>query len=181
MPQVDGSGQPRPAPRIRTATFTGEEVLVVSIADGFDITIDRLAVNDGTWGSTITTSTPGLDVGPDGVVWTGSDLVIVNHLGPGTVFDPGTGQLAVIDSSDSDLRFPAVAVGDTTIFVGDRWIDLEDHTWHDTSPVPGLFREFPVTGTDQSSVYIWGGDACGPTAFCTGLEDPGTGLIWTQN
>ena len=40
-----------PVPRARAAVFTGSEVLVVSIADGFPVVIDRLDPVEGTWGS----------------------------------------------------------------------------------------------------------------------------------
>lgn len=166
-------------PRGRTAVFTGEDVLVVSVADGFDVTIDRLDPASGTWKPTVTTSLPGLNVGTEGVEWTGTELIIVNHLGSGAVFNPADNSLRDIDSSSSNVRFPAIALGNDIISVGDQLLDVRSGTWRDAAPVPNPHGEFPEVGGHDHSLYVWGGDACGPAADCTGLVDPGPGLIWT--
>lgn len=120
--------------------FTGEDVLVVSVADGFDVTIDRLDPASGTWKPTVTTSLPGLNVGTEGVAWTGTELIIVNHLGSGAVFDPADNSLRDIDSSSSDVRFPAIALGNDIISVGDQLPDVRSGTWRDAAPVPNSTR-----------------------------------------
>lgn len=174
---------PRPTapnyrPRGRAAFAAGDEMLLVTIADGFPVTIDRLDIEAGTWADTVETDLPGLNVSPDAAAWTGSQLVIVNHLGAGVVFDPSDGTLGEIASSDSIDRFAAVAANSNVVSVGDRYLDIQAREWNDAEPVPGPVREFPVTVGFAGAMYLWGGDACGPAASCTDIVDPGPGLIW---
>ncbi len=174
---------PRPTepgyrPRGRIAYSTGKEVLLVTVSDGFPVTIDRLDLETETWAETVRTEMPGLDVSPDATAWTGSELVIANHLGAGVVFDPATGAVRDIPSSDSLDRFPAVAVTSNIVSVGDRALDVAAGAWTDVDAVPGLVREFPVTVGFGGAMFVWGGDACGGGASCSDIVDPGSGLIW---
>ena len=56
------------------------------------------------------------------MVWTGTELVIVNHLSEGTVFDPATGEQTPIATSQQRDPLPRRRGWDA-VFVGDRWLD----------------------------------------------------------
>lgn len=174
---------PRPAspeyrPRGRTAFVVGDELLLVTVADGFPVTIDRLDIETGRWAPTVETHMPGLNVSSDAAVWTGARLVIANHLGAGAVFDPADGQLQEIPSSNSLHRFPAVAVTADIVSVGDRFLKVSAGQWNNAESIPDPVREFPVAVGFAGAMYVWGGDACGPAASCLGIVDPGPGLVW---
>lgn len=173
-----GPSSPEYRPRGRSAFLAGEEILLVTIADGFPVTIDQLDIETGRWGPTIETNMPGLNVSPDAVAWTGERLVIANHLGAGAVFNPTTSELQGIPSSNSVHRFPAIAVTSEVVSVGDRYFDLPTMRWNDQEPIPDPVREFPVSVGSRGAMYVWGGDACGPAASCTDIVDPGPGLVW---
>lgn len=163
--------------REMAAVWTGSEVLVVTIADGQDVTIDRVEPITAQWAEAVTTTVVGTDTGADGVVWTGAELLIVGHYSPGARFDPSTGVVRELPPSNATPQFPAVVAG-SAVVVGDRWLDLATVTWQDGERPPGPFREFPAVAGDGVSAFYWGGDACGVTAACTGVVDPGTGLRW---
>ncbi len=156
-------------------------MLLVTVADSFPVTIDRLDISTGTWADTVETDMPGLDVSPDAAAWTGSRLVIANHLGAGVVFNPSDGVLREIASSGSGDRFSAVAVTSDIVSVGDRYLNVQAGEWNDAEAIPGQVREFPVTVGFAGAMYVWGGDACGPAASCTDIVDPGPGLIWGKS
>lgn len=175
---------PRPAspeyrPRGRAAFVVGEELLLVTVADGFPVTIDRLDIATGRWGPTVETNMPGINASSDAAAWTGERLVIANHhLGPGSVFNPTNSEIEEIPSSYSVHRFPAVAVTEELVSVGDRYFDLATMRWSDAETIPDPVRASPISVGSAGAMYVWGGDACGPGASCTDIVDPGPGLIW---
>ncbi len=120
---------------------------------------------------------PGLDTGASGVAIVGTRLVIVGHAAPGVVLDLAVGTATALAPSDSQLRFPAVTVGDAVV-VGERWLDLRSGDWLSTGPVPGPFREFPVAVEIDGQLHVWGGSGCGAGAGCSGFIDPGVGVVW---
>ncbi|MGY6501537.1 MAG: kelch repeat-containing protein [Acidimicrobiales bacterium] len=167
-------------PRGRAAVWTGTEVLVASIADGYPVTIDSLDPVSGGWGSTVMVAVEGLDAGSDGVVWTGAELVIVSHGRPGAIYRSGaTPAVVELAPSGSMTRYAAVALGSDLVSVGDRWLDLRSLTWHDADSLPGPAREAVTAISGNGRYYAWGGDACGPGASCVEFVDPGPGLVWT--
>ncbi len=164
--------------RARAVEWTGNHVLVVSGVDGQPVTIDALDPVGGSWDPTVTTQAPGLDFDSDRVVWTGTDLIIVNNRSEGVRFRPGD-RIAPIPAAPGAVTYPAAAVTESIVSVGDLWLDLEVGTWHDAGEVPEPWREFPTAVAEGGRYYLWGGDACGPAASCVVMVDPGPGLVWT--
>lgn len=164
--------------RQTVATWTGTEILIVTIIDGQNVTVDRLEPTASSWGAAVTTPAPGLATGAGGVVWTGETLLVIGHSAIGARFDPASAAVEPLSPSGSGLNgFPAVVVGEAAT-VGDRWLDLDTQEWHDAGPGPELWREFPVAAGDGSAAFWWGGDACGTAATCVALVDPQFGLGW---
>ncbi len=161
------------------AVWTGSEVLVVTIADGQGVTIDRVEPITGQWADAVITTVPGLDTDDDAVVWTGAELLIIGHYTSGARFDPSLGVVRELPPSNATAtpHFPAVVAG-SAVVVGDRWLDLATMTWQDGERAPGPFREFPAAAGDGVSAFYWGGNACGAGAVCAGVVDPGIGLRW---
>ena len=165
------------ASRNSAAVWTGTEVLVVAIVDLQDVVIDRLDPATGEWGEPVPSPAQGLATPDDGVVWTGDELLVIVHDEDGARFDPGSGSVERLPSSGSSRRFPALQLGGV-VTVGDRWLDLATHEWHDADPVPEPYREFPAAASDGTAAYWWGGSGCGAAASCGQFVDPGVGLRW---
>jgi hypothetical protein len=172
--------QLRAGPDVRyAAAWTGSELFVASVIDNVNVTIGRLDPTADEWGTSVVTRAPGLNVDVESIVWTGSRLAVISHTHTGALFDPETDQVTELAPSLSVLRFPAVALDDNVVSVGDRWLDARTGAWRDASEVPGRVREFPVAVRWRDAAVVWGGNACGPGASCGALVDPEVGLLWT--
>jgi hypothetical protein len=129
------------------------------------------------WRDPFESTVRGLNAGTAGVAWADGRLYVLTHLEPGFVYEPASGSVAEVPAGGSNY-FPAVAAGGA-VSVGSHWLDTATLTWHEAANMPGPVREFPTTVAHDGSLYVWGGNACGPGASCTRLVDPEIGLVWT--
>lgn len=121
-----------------------------------------------------------------GATWTGEELILVGvasapnaFLASDTfAFDPASGDWRALEPTPAGVSgdLPDAPPIDAPPTWRAVWTDSELLA---VRRVPGPFREFPVAVAQEGTLYVWGGDACGPAASCIEVVDPGPGLIWT--
>ncbi|MEM7287595.1 MAG: hypothetical protein AAF480_14685, partial [Actinomycetota bacterium] len=166
-----------PARRGVAVRWDGDAVVTVTVDDATDVVVRRLDPATGrVLDETTAVGVRGLDVDPNAVATVGDIVVVPVHDAVGALFSDGPP--TDLESSGSATRWPAAVVG-TLVSYGDVVLDVESGEWND-APLPDANwdRQFPVAVSTGDAIVVWGGDACGRVASCSGLVHPDQTLIW---
>ncbi len=165
----------------RKAFFTDHGVLVVTVTTEA-VTVARLDPDTGQWHESVSVEMSSDDVTADAAAWTGSAVVIANRTKNGLALFPDSWSTVPLPPSESELAYPAAAVTDSIVSVGDRWIDTRTLTsgsaeWHASNLSPDSALS-PAVVVHDDRLYAWGGWRCPDNARCVTAR-PGTGAVWT--